>query len=181
VFARDRMPEEWVTASSSLGLVLVRLGELGAGPEVFEESLQHLNAALVVAERTDVRADIARLHMARGNAMLALFAMSDEELLAAEATDAFQAALSSCDCPKHPREAVSMRHRLAMALWAHGVRSGSQERLGAAARELIGVLDQAQDTGDTARVAEVHRDLQTLHNDLTRQIAGERSAALKIA
>jgi len=181
VFARDRMPEEWVTASSSLGLVLVRLGELGAGPEVFEESLQHLNAALVVAERTDVRADIARLHMARGNAMLALFAMSDEELLAAEATEAFQAALSSCDCPKHPREAVSMRHRLAMALWAHGVRSGSQERLGAAARELIGVLDQAQDTGDTARVAEVHRDLQTLHNDLTRQIAGERSAALKIA
>ena len=181
VFARDRMPEEWVSASSSLGLVLIRLGELGSGPEAFEESLQHLNAALAVAERTNAPADIARLQMARGNALLALFALTDVEPLAGQATAAFRAALNVCDGDKHPREAVSMRHRLAMALWAEGARSGSQEKLGEAARQLIDVLDQAQNLGDDARVYEVHSDLQTLHNDLAAELARGRQAELKIA
>lgn len=168
IFGRDRAPEEWANASANLGLTLVRQGELGAEGDQFQQGLASIDGALTVASRTGVALDVAKLQLARGNALLGIFASSDSEEYAAQATEAFSQAIAACDRDKHPSEVLSMRHRLGMAMWAFGARVQSPEILGEAAQELMGVLDDAEHLDDAVRVRELNDDLAALHDDMAR-------------
>jgi tetratricopeptide (TPR) repeat protein len=180
-FARDRSPEPWIAASAGLGQVLVRLGELGGGLDRLTEGVQHIVSAIDVADRLDLAIDRAALQFARGNALLGLYAEQGSEHLAADAVAALRGALQACDQARYSRQALSIRHRLGMALWALGSRAQSAETLGAAAEELVAVLDEAERIEDVSRAEEVREDLRLLYDDLSATSASDNADLRRIA
>jgi tetratricopeptide (TPR) repeat protein len=166
VFARDRTPDQWVAASAGLGQTLVRLGELGNGAACLTGGVQHIASAIDIADRLGIVIDRTSLENARGNALLGLFAELDGEHLAADAIEAFKRALEACDRARYTRQALAIRHRLGMAMWAFGSKRQSTDILGAAAEELLSTLDEAERIDDTARAEDVRDDLRQLYEEL---------------
>jgi hypothetical protein len=68
-----------------------------------------------------------------------------------------------------------------MALWALGSRAQSADTLGAAAEELVAVLDEAERIEDLSRAEEVREDLRLLYDDLSATSASANADLRRIA
>jgi hypothetical protein len=175
VLGADRAPADRARARAGLGLARLRLGEIEGADGELDACLAEIGAALAEAETPGARLDVARLLAGRGRALLALFALRDQPTLARDAADALRASLGASDPAARPEEVTATRHRLALALWVIGGRSGDADVLREAAEELTVVLGAHERAGAVGRAEAARDDLARLEGDISR-LSGDATA-----
>jgi hypothetical protein len=162
LFSKEKSPLRWITASSMLGQILLRVATLRQEPKMLPSAIEHLRGAVQFADTCKISFDVIKTQTALGRGLLAEYAAGGQPLLLDLAATAFRRAIKQAGIDKELVTKASLQHELGMTQWAMAERAGDQYGLVVASETLEACVAGFNGAGQIARAATAAADLARL-------------------